>query len=322
MSSNPVTPGQPIPMDPSEFTAASVPNVTSFALQGIQPPSEVYVQRDDQIMGFVSTLLPGGETVTITTRVLLAAGPMPGQPSGDGSTTDNLDVTPTQATIHTVQKIVHIPGGQNFTSYTITLAEGYLLSVGIAATALMPGTTRVTAFIARGAAQPTTAVPWMILVDDYPVALQPAGWPPITQIQAGGTFGFINEEQFVPPGAGSDVSITFSNAVRTRLLSLNFALNTSATVANRAVQFQLASGSGGFNVCIFGPGVSQPASKLWFYSASLGQVVINDTAVNNALYFPMPEVVLAVNDILQTVTANLQAGDQFSQVMVAVEQWT
>lgn len=141
--------------------------------------------------------------------------------------------------------------------------------------------------------------------------------------------GIVTYQAGSSPSAGAEVNFNATGLWLVRYLT--FTLATSSTVANRYVEVGLFDGSGEvlrFNIQGLTGGASdtstaQVASKTWKYRMG---VTSNGSAteatnflqvIGNSWGSMMP--LLQSGWSLQTVTANLQAGDQYSAVSAGLE---
>src|SRR5260370_7366021 len=70
--------GPPGAMQPGEFVGAALPNIVTFGLDRVAPPSPTYIQRDDVLAFWITSSVV--ETITFNWRQLLAPFPRGGQP--------------------------------------------------------------------------------------------------------------------------------------------------------------------------------------------------------------------------------------------------
>lgn len=127
------------------------------------------------------------------------------------------------------------------------------------------------------------------------------------------------------PAAGAELSIKIGGSNLTtpglgawRILAITFQLVTSATVANRTVQLVLDDTT----TTWFRTGApgSQAASLTEQYSAFEGSTGGGANGPVNHLGWMSPAPVLYVGHRLRTVTANIDPGDQYSNIGMLVEE--
>jgi hypothetical protein len=299
-----------------EWKSASVPNLTTFGIANLPPPSNLYISRDDVILFEAYTGLAGGDTVNLTVRILTpeTGSSQGGQPGvvgvanepGQLLTAINFGLFPVAVPAHTI------------VSKLVPITEGFLLSAGaIALTASVRGQTFVRAFLIRGGS--TSAGATLLLFSDYVFGQFAAGWPfgRILTMREGS--GFLARAAAGNPGAGVEWSLNGIAGVAWRIISGQATLVTSATVANRIPQVSFNySGSG---VGLFTGNQVVPASTTCTVTLTLGSpppVVAGDANVT----IPIPPIWLtgSVASALTSSTLNLQAGDVYTNIFFFVEQ--
>lgn len=121
------------------------------------------------------------------------------------------------------------------------------------------------------------------------------------------------------PAAGADVTFQVPALTRWRVHSINFTLTTDATVATRLARVEFYSGL--ILAESYGCDNGHVASTVWTYIAAegLGTLKVN--------FFPHVGFALPVNlvllpeTIINITSAYLQAGDQFSDIVIQYESW-
>ncbi len=312
-------PGQPKPLQPGEFTSSAAPNVVSFAYEGIDPPTAIYIQRDDQLVIEGGTN-SGGYTLTAVVRILQPNPPNLGQPDpaipktapgqlpGVGNIVTAVLQVPLQASTGTPQ-LVQFP-----------LMEGYLLSVAVTVnTTNQRGLVFCRVWINRGTLVVNNPTAAQLLIADYPTTFHPVSWPGGTPRFPTDGPGALMDNTVGNPGAGADWSFTLPNFCRARLQSFAATLTTSATVAARAVRAVLKD-SGGNIHWQGGPSQTIPASTTAKVAAASG--VFNATADATTVNIALPSpAMLGGGHTFGVTTANIQAGDQWSAIWYIIEQW-
>ncbi len=292
----PLTPGQPAPLAPGEFTGASQPQVVSFLLKNVTPPSLLYVQRDDFLAATVLSSI-AGEVVTITARLLLAA----------------------EGRITTVQFTVTAPTVYISASGQTPLAEGYLLSVvAVGASAVQPGRTYVTLFINRGVGISLATAPGEVLGAGYTTNLTPVAWPGGGIIRSTDGAGAALVFTVANPAAGADWSTSPNANAQWQLIAVGAVLVTNATVASRNISLRIRS-----VLAIVYNGdalVSVPANTTAQITGAPGQ---NSSAlIATNVFIPLPpNTLLTSSNSIITNTVNIQGTDQWSGIRVWVREW-
>src|SRR5271157_90653 len=334
------TPGQPGPLAPGEWQSSASPTVVSFKHHMIEPPTALYVQTGDTLIVDTSTNVPSSDTVVVTARLLLPYPPFPQQPSDSvaaaampGAPTaaqlaaaaagqagaSQPSVPPRPAYIQqlqiTVPTIVQVGA-----TVRLPLIEGYLLSVAAyCSNATVRGQTFARVWLQQRGVTATGLPAAMCLFADYPTAYAPVGWPGGRVSYPTEGPGAIVEILVGNPAAGADWTYSFNGQTRARIQSVGARLVTSATAGNRMARIQIVS-SGGTIVWSAPPQQVLAASLTAQFSAAPAQVTsVVDTLT---LVSPLPSpAILAPNETLRVSTLNIQAGDQWSNIVIVAEQW-
>ena len=334
---------QPTPLSTDRYEAGSMPNIVTFGFERVTPPSPLYIQRDDLVVIRAATSLAGGDTVTVTARLLLPIGQWPGQPGDPHPWGDGFQLSPkpqpgqtavqaaaTQSPyafphfpgyIQTIQQTIALPSPSTFVTLTVPAAEGYLLSVAVvSANAAFAGQTYVTSFIGRGSPAGVTPSPAQVLMGWWPTTNTPVGWPNPQIATPGSQSGGIISIHIANPSAGADWSFTVPTATRFRLRTVSALLTTAVAAANRAPRF-FVKDSGGNIVGESSQGNPITASLAMQVTAGAGVASVNDTT--NALLHSIPfhGYDMPASWTLGFSTANLQAADQWSNIFCGLEVW-
>ena len=265
-----------------------------FAHRDLNPESSTYVTVEDRVRVLISTSVAAVE-VDVAMRIQLP----------DGQIIPILkQFFPTSA------RAVNI--------FEFDLCEGFLLSMNV---------TTPTAAVRRGGcfadialirSTGTNAISYRSLMDGYVITNQAFGWPDDSDYAGVEGPGLIRSVQVANPGAGADWSTTVPVGARWELLALNAQFATSAAVAARVPQIQLADNVP--NVLFNGASsTSQAASLTYQYSAAEG-----GTPLVNA---PAAMVELPHNALLlqgwtiRSVTTAIQGADQWSNIWLMVQEW-
>ncbi|SRR5712692_5113508 len=314
-----ITPGQPGPMLPGEFASGSIPNVVTFRVKDLGPPSILYVQRDDQLVLWAVSS-SANELVTVTARLLLALPPVTGQPGVDPAALKALLAGPGILPIVTIKQQLQL--GAAFTQgfVTVPLAEGYLLSVTVIANlANQRGITFARVRIDRTTPVIAATNAALILLADYVTAGMAPTWPGGRVTQPTESTGALLTVSPANPGLGADISFTIGGQDRNRLSSLATTFVTSATVATRISRLRITDAAGNL-VWQSPPSQTQLAGVTAIYSASQGQVTsaVDTTTIN----WSLPGLQFVGGGwTISTNTLAIQAGDQWSLTRLSIEQW-
>ena len=123
------------------------------------------------------------------------------------------------------------------------------------------------------------------------------------------------------PAAGAEISEAVPANARWKLKGLIASLVSDATVLNRKVRFEVDDGTNVIFPTITGP--NHAASSTFVYVPTAGYPV-EQAAIHGANYyiFPLPmDLVLFQGYQIYTVTANIQAGDDWGAPRILVEEW-
>jgi len=287
--------GQPLPLQPGEFRLTGQANMVTFGLQNVGPPSPLYVQRDDQL--FVSAVTSGtNESVRINVRFL--------RPDG---------------VIVPLQFIMAV--GTIYTRFeqAFQLAEGFILSVYVSAVqALVPNNTYVSVSLVRGSG--IAANIQQLLAAGSVTQRQGASWPGGGVGLPGSGVGFARTIAVSSPFVGVDWTLSGTQFVLWRIISVTAQLVTSAAVANRSPRLTLTGANGGGILT----GVvlqAQLASLTVFYVFAMGATAFAANAAGDAVVGVGNHAPIGATPVIATSTRNLQAADQWSAITVNVEEF-
>jgi hypothetical protein len=263
------------------------------------------------------------EVLSVNVRLLQPGHPI-GRTQPDTATSDNPLGDSKSGVIVPINVMFPIAAATTPLSKVLDMAEGYLMSVAVSATsATARGQTFVRAFILRGSANVANLS--YLLLSDYATTLTSVGWPFGDVRQPTDGQGLLFGLGTAQPAAGADFTIS-APVVNGRavMLSAQATLTTSATVANRIVTARMTAIGGAQDVGTFPANQSIPAStvaKVTFAPGAQGSLVA-PTIVN----VMMPNTVFFTENAptslrLTTTTLNLQAGDQWSNIMLLAQNW-
>lgn len=302
MSSTTPPPAPPAYHDPSSPDSVQGPpvnigSIVSFRQRGVQPPGALYITVLDSLqLTIISSLL--APTLSLVIKQLLTTGE-----------------------IQTRVESVALPAGaRTFATSQFGLAEGFLLSVDIIASAgVARGTCYVTGTLVR-AASATTFNTVQPLFQGYVTSQNPIGWPLSAWENALSGYGFTSATTFGNPGAGQEIVITVPAGAIWQVHSLSYQLVTSATVSNRQSRIAIDGGAAASTFFINDSLGTQAASLTNNYTFAEGeqrQVLQLDTW-QNAL--PL-NCRLRQGSRIRTLTTNLQIGDSYQAITAFVEEW-
>lgn len=210
-------------------------------------------------------------------------------------------------------------GTQTNTTKAFSLPEGYLLSVAVAGSSAVtqPNQIWVECGLFRGL---TSALQiQQVLFQGYLSSHTAIGWPGNTPENRLGVPGRPTSAASSNPAAGAEAIVTVGTAVASRFKSFRVALVTSAVAANRQVALEILDSSG--NVLYVSEyHAAHTASTTVTYNWSVGGAFAS-AAVNGECHGYFPDVVLLGGQKIQTVTANIDAGDDYGAISVQYETW-
>lgn len=270
-------------------------NQVDMKLFRVNPPSLLYITRDDQLMVRVLNNQNAIITLHIRGRIFTL----------DGFLVP-FDLTLKANNVTTTEQVFQ-------------LAEGFLLDVAIRAdgVSIQRGQMYTQAFLARG--NEPNVLPTQLLIAGFIVGQQPIGWPFALQESPVNAQGSILSTSVANPAAGSDFNFQLPNAQRGKIRGVIATLTTSATAATRGVRVQIKDNAG--NVLYQAPGnITQAASLTQIYNFSAAPYPT--TAIAGEAFIPIPpDCLLGVSWQIASLTNNIQVGDQWSSIFVWDEQW-
>lgn len=265
-----------------------------FLRRGVQPPSNLYIERDDIIR--VEILSPGGaQTVRVSMRLM--------QPDGQ-VTPQQFEYTVTTATVNPQVQI-------------IDGLEGFLLSMSINSTASLRGQVFVRTLMQRGAGS-SDLTRGEILCQGYASLYESLSYPYGTIDSSLRGRGALRAFIGSAPAAGAEISETVPVGRNWILRSFVTTLVTSATVASR--EPSVTVDDGGANILarsVDSSGIAASRTVILNWAPGLVQErgsVVHDMA------FPM-EMRMLPTWRIRTNTLAIQAGDQYAAPAILVEEF-
>lgn len=272
-------------------------STVSFAFKSIIPPSELYINVDDQLIISGASSVTS-EVITVNVRLLLPNGRI-----------EDMQFQIRPGTLRTVLK-------QSF-----GLAEGFLLSMSASSSlAVTRGQTFVRVSLQRsasGASQPA-----YVLLADYVTTQSVPGYPNGRILSPTEGPGNVYRFQQGAPAAGAEDLVSVPTNARWRIICFDLAFTTAVAVANRTPQIIVTSQ--GTDCGRFPVLANIPASIAALITGTgitpYTPIVATDYAVG------LPPVLMLVNNNSQagglaTVTPGLQAADQYGLWNLLVEEW-
>lgn len=270
------------------------PEVT-FALKGIQPPSQLYVTRENVL---TITTLNSATGLTLDLRGQLL------RPDG-----------------RVIPFIYSHTPNTNRTAKTdvFPIPEGFLISLVVLnmAGSVRDGQCWVSVGLGRGDA--TTNLGFFVLIADYVAANQALNWPGSPLSHMASRRGVMRFIVGTVPGAGAEISETVPTGARWRLVAINALLATSAAAGVRQPALILDNGASIFFQSGSPDTVGPSLSRLfvWGEGAALATVSM---AGNSPAFIPDSNGLISPFRI-RTVTTNINAADQWTAPLYLVEEW-
>jgi hypothetical protein len=197
--------------------------------------------------------------------------------------------------------------------------EGWLLGgeVFVSGAAPLIGQTYVVIEIVRGVG--SSALPLQVIAAGYVSAKQPLPFPGVQITSSLDSGGAIRSIAGATPGAGAEISETVPTGARWELLSFGANLVTSGAAANRMPVLTLDDGT---TIYFRGPmNVNEVASGTWLNYWTQG-LLVSAAGPSNVINGSIPiGVRLGAGHRIRTVTAAIQAGDQWGTVQYLVREW-
>jgi len=200
----------------------------------------------------------------------------------------------------------------------LLVGEGFLLSASVTVDPLGNRTGRAFIHLELVQIGAGALYPAYTLIHGYTRLLDHLMWPPAVNQPLGSVHGNMNEVASAVPAPGAEILIAATLNSIQRVQSIRFTLLTSAGGGNRVVLLRLISG--GFARWEGGANIAQPSSTFYTYVASTAPV----QGPLGADYFAIPlpaDLCLDNLRVMATVTAGIQAADQYSFASTYVETW-
>lgn len=278
-----------------EFPTLTRPAEMSFRRTDIDPPSDVYIDRDDLLRFTVASL----ETaITLPMQLFVRM------------------LRPNGEIIPSVHDFASTYNGLPQPRFA-DLGEGFLLSVMVIEQ-IQSNVSPFEVFVQVEIVRNRFIAPLFsqILIAGYLSQRQGLSWPNATVINSFEGPGFLNRVTGTNPAAGAEIQ-EIVTGVRRKLHSIKFTLVTSAAVANRRVTLTFTWVGGVF--FRVHSGVTQTAGQTVEYTFAPGMPFSNADGIATV---PIPnEMFLQATAVINTVTLGLQAGDDFSAPVMQVEDW-
>lgn len=270
-----------MPMPPIARSLAGAPTKDA-----ILEPSPLYLTGEEQLR--ISTIgNAAGVTLMIRGRVL--------RPDFDVAVTEQQHTPNSDRTVATT---------------TIALSEGWPLGFTVKASGGTPAFGAVWCLLELVRGQGSAAVVVESLGFNFVTANQPLQWPGGVNYLASDGPGCLRSIAGTQPGAGAEISETVPTGARWELLAFEADLVTAVAAANRVPQLTIDDGTNVYSR--FSVNTNETASLTWRHSFQQG-LQLNADTTRFIITAPLPPAnKLGAGHRIKTVTANIQAADQWS----------
>jgi hypothetical protein len=268
--------------------------LVDFKQSHVQPPSQYYVTRDDVLQLTVATPIVATD-VQLSLRFMSAQGEILPR-------FEEFTVQPTGAT----------PAVLKFQN-----AEGYLVSASILTPDAPRGQCFVSLAIRRGGGTADKTF-GDVLIQGYPGAVGGIAYPQTPNESALAGRGRMRSIVVTVPAAGADFTVTVPAGVQWILRALTGTLTTAIAVVNRQASVEVTDATP--HVLLrSASSVLQVASLADVYSWFAGGAADTAAPVLNA---GLPEEFRCLAGwIIKSVTAGIQAADQWTAITLTVEEF-
>jgi hypothetical protein len=199
------------------------------------------------------------------------------------------------------------------------IGEGWLLNAQVVVTTGTPAAGQTFARLSLCRGTTSNALELFTLAANYITAKMPLSYPGSPVLGSTEGAGALRSITGSTPAAGAEVSETVPTGARWELLTFATLFTTSAAAAHRVPQLVLDDGA--LTLFRVGAGLNQAASlaqrRSWFQGAPAPYL---DNASNVPL--PLPgNIRLPAGARIKTITAAIDAADQYSVVQYLVREW-
>lgn len=199
------------------------------------------------------------------------------------------------------------------------IGTGWLLNVQVNVSAQAPLTGQAFAIVSVVRGQTGATEDLATLAAGYVTALQRIAWPgsPILNSLEGG--GALRSITGTSPAAGAEISESVPTGARWELLAFRTLFTTAAAVANRTNYLTLDDGATEY--FRMQQNATFVASQAWVVGWAQGLALWANQGQPGQLA-PLPTGLrLGAGHRIKTVTAGIQAADQYSAVQYLVREW-
>jgi hypothetical protein len=157
------------------------------------------------------------------------------------------------------------------------------------------------------------------LIRDYLVQGAPPSWPEGPLLMPTDGAGFLRSITGTVPAAGAEITEVVPTGARWRLYGMRFSLTTAVAVANRLTNVVIDNGAAPTDGQ-FPANAVQAASLTVAYTGGQLGAVSNPAGADAIILLPAP-IPLFAGWRWRTITANIQAADQYTAPTYLVEEW-
>lgn len=206
-----------------------------------------------------------------------------------------------------------------FSAFSFQIGEGWLLGLALISLNATAGTfVHAQLVIVRVPASVANNNVYQLIWEGYVPSQAAASWPGTPAKDPTDGMGVLRSVTGSTPAAGADISESVPGNRRWQLIAFRATLNTSAAVASRVPQFTLDDGANIF--FSMGPNTTEPASQAFKFVFAPGMQLTTDQ--NQNLSIPAPNVTLLKGGFrIRTITANIQAADQWTAPQYLIQEW-
>jgi hypothetical protein len=264
-----------------------------FDFEDVQPINGIYVEADDNLQ--LQILSNTADTVLLNYRVLT---PNEGVKEGTLSFANG--------------------GGRGSQLFSTPLPEGFLLSAVVLPSSALSPAQYVFVSVALRFGSQLLANQTNILAQGYCSQAAPVSYPQGPLIRSTDGLGVLRSITGSVPAAGADISETVPAGARWQLLSMRATLTTAVAVASRQVKLTLDDGANRFYDT--GDGPVQAASLAWAYTFAPTGSPPTNALTDVQIHYDNAQFE-APSYRVRTVTAAIQAADQWTAPQYVVREW-
>lgn len=198
------------------------------------------------------------------------------------------------------------------------VSVGYLLSISVT-NATGSGTAGDTFVRVSLGKRSGLEQPELVMMQGYVGRQSALAWPPSQTTANVSADGLIRLITGTDPAAGLEADYTTNAVEELEILAISFVLSTSATVASRTTNIVFTDSLGGLPIAHTTNLLTQAASVIQDYTfTNTGLASAQISATRMACN--LPPSIIAASQAIETLTQNLQVGDDFSALFILARQ--